>query len=258
MGVLPPPRQERQVSYRARDGVRLSIDLRDKLQAETWLTGHWDRQMSRVLAESLPRGGTFFDVGSNVGLASVTVAALCRDKGITAHAFEPAADNVAALRRNIAGNPALDIRVVDAAVSAVDGTSTLVFGAERGHHYLATDPGGGESSATVRTVTLDSYAEAHGIDTVDAMKIDVEGRELDVLEGADRLLAEGRIGLIVCEVEESHLRRVGRSKRELVGALVERGFSPSPLLPLSKRVRQVLRPAHVPLGGDVVFARMRG
>lgn len=47
--------------------------------------------------------------------------------------------------------------------------------------------------------TVDAELEKHGLDRLDVLKVDVEGQEIAVLEGADRALSEGRIDLILIE-----------------------------------------------------------
>jgi FkbM family methyltransferase len=54
-------------------------------------------------------------------------------------------------------------------------------------------------SYSVRTTTIDAYTLIHGIDHIDLLKIDVEGYDLHVLEGAQRMLDAQQIDLFVFE-----------------------------------------------------------
>ncbi|MHC4265896.1 MAG: FkbM family methyltransferase [Planctomycetota bacterium] len=47
--------------------------------------------------------------------------------------------------------------------------------------------------------TLDHYCQAHSIDSIDLLKMDVEGHELDVLKGSSRMIEERRIKLVSFE-----------------------------------------------------------
>lgn len=51
----------------------------------------------------------------------------------------------------------------------------------------------------VRLETLDSYCAGHDIERIDLLKLDVEGHELDVLEGGKRMFAEGRVQALMFE-----------------------------------------------------------
>jgi len=50
--------------------------------------------------------------------------------------------------------------------------------------------------------TLDDWLDASSIERVDLVKIDVEGAELDVLRGAARSLASGKIAALIVEFNE--------------------------------------------------------
>ena len=65
--------------------------------------------------------------------------------------------------------------------------------------------GQGENSETVELTTLDNFCEQQGIQKLDLLKLDVEGHELSVLEGAERMLAAGRIEVIQFEFSVANL-----------------------------------------------------
>ncbi len=58
-------------------------------------------------------------------------------------------------------------------------------------------------SVAVRLTTLDAYCSGNSLDRIEVIKIDVEGHEPEVLQGATRMLDERRIGVIIIE-EDSH------------------------------------------------------
>lgn len=60
-------------------------------------------------------------------------------------------------------------------------------------------------SYKVKTVTLDNYAESHGIKKIDLLKIDAEGHELKVLLGAKKLIESGAIAMIQFEFGEQQI-----------------------------------------------------
>jgi FkbM family methyltransferase len=47
--------------------------------------------------------------------------------------------------------------------------------------------------------TLDHYCAEHGIPTIDLLKIDTEGFEINVLKGAEQMMRQGKIAFIYCE-----------------------------------------------------------
>ncbi|OAN69009.1 hypothetical protein A8B82_04900 [Sulfitobacter sp. EhC04] len=64
-----------------------------------------------------------------------------------------------------------------------------------------------DRTLTVETQRLDDYCEANGIEEIDILKIDVEGHELAVLKGAERMFAEGRIRVVAYEIGPHQMSR---------------------------------------------------
>lgn len=71
----------------------------------------------------------------------------------------------------------------------------------------------------MRVRTLDDTLAAHGIDHVDFIKLDAEGGELGVLQGAKRLLQTAPRPAILAEVEDIRTRPWGYAAREIMRLL---------------------------------------
>lgn len=171
---------------------------------------HAEREVVSDLAHllrDLPPPTTVVDVGANVGL--VTTALLRRFPGATVHAFEPTPETAAVLRTRLGGDPRVVINEVALAATAgtasfrVDqhthggGSNSLLAHTENFATRASTDR---YRSVEVATTTLDAYVAERGIERVDLVKLDVEGAELQVLEGAAGLLARSAIDVIASEV----------------------------------------------------------
>ena len=128
-------------------------------------------------------GDHFVDVGANVGIFSTLVGTRIPGVRITAvEPFPPVREDLVA---NLALND-LTITVVDAAVSDVAGEATFEVLDRDVLNRLAPEGGGG-TGITVPVTTLD---ELVGGDPPALVKIDVEGSELLVMQGARRLLSD--------------------------------------------------------------------
>ena len=68
------------------------------------------------------------------------------------------------------------------------------------------------SEINVQTQTLDSFCLDKKIETIDVLKIDTEGNELNVLKGAKRLLSENKINLIYTEISETKKKFLEKEK----------------------------------------------
>ncbi|WP_353932707.1 FkbM family methyltransferase [Okeanomitos corallinicola TIOX110] len=91
----------------------------------------------------------------------------------------------------------------------------------------------------LETTTLDTFCQAEGIDSIDFLQIDVQGADLEVLQGASEILSRGVLGIQI-EVEFSplylnqplfadvdiHLRKNGFQLFELASAYCARASSP--------------------------------
>ena len=129
-----------------------------------------------IWREWLRQGDAFLDVGSNVGL----YALLAAGRGCAVTAVEPAVDMAQRLRRNLELNSFADVTVREVALMNRPGMVNLV--GPDPNRRAATSSGVGSLVAT----TVD---ELIGDGSLRGMKIDVEGNERLVLEGASRLLA---------------------------------------------------------------------
>ena len=142
----------------------------------------WDRLERRALAPLLGPGSVLVDVGANAGGYVFWAASLHGGTG-RALAFEPDPALARQLRWNVAANAAEDrIAVVEAAVAAEPGTGTLLPGiGNSGENRLAVDHVGEGEGTSVRVVALADAVREAGLVRIDCLKVDVEGREADVL-----------------------------------------------------------------------------
>lgn len=130
-------------------------------------------------------GGTVLDIGANVGEVSI----LFRQLGATVHAFEPDPAEFACLEANADSL----VRPYQSALWNETGTATLFLANGTGDTSLLT-PVKSDSETVVKTTTLDDWAERNlqpGV-LVDLLKLEAEGAEPEILEGAERLLARVR------------------------------------------------------------------
>jgi FkbM family methyltransferase len=84
---------------------------------------------------------------------------------------------------------------------------------------------------TVRAVTLDDFCTEMAIDWIDLLKIDVEGLEVEVLQGATGLIRAGRIGRVIFEISLDPLAGTGRTGEDVLQAVSSMGMDISRILP---------------------------
>jgi FkbM family methyltransferase len=197
-------------------GMRLRLDLRESLQRD-FLFGLYDQRELGLMRRFLEPGGDMVDVGAHVGMYSVAAALAVRGRGRVL-AFEPNPAARRQLEANVALNGCDNVLVSAAAVAAEPGEALL-------HVPATSDPsfsslGGGRFAegepVRVPTTTLDAEVGAAGLSPA-FVKVDVEGAELGVLDGAERTLASRPVLLV--EVGDATARPVAER-------LAARGYEP--------------------------------
>lgn len=137
------------------------------------------------------RGGTFLDIGANVGFITVRAARRLGARGRVI-AFEPHPVRFDYLQRNVKLNDLSNVRCIDCALGAEEGVAKLydvnpTLG-PRPLDVTLTSPSGGRNFQ-VRVRTADAVlAELGEPSDISLVKIDVEGFESEVLKGMSRTL----------------------------------------------------------------------
>jgi len=180
----------------------------------------WDPMLLSWAGDYVSSGDVVWDIGANVGAFTVP-AAVKSGTGLVL-AVEPDPFLAGLLRRTTEdqGNRDLNIRVLGAAVSDRDGVAELMI-SSRGRAFNSLSEAGGRYTmggergrVLVPTVTLDTLLDSQSPPSI--LKIDVEGAEGLVLNGATRLLATVRPRVLI---------EVGQEQAESVTAsLLSHGF----------------------------------
>lgn len=133
--------------------------------------------------------GVFIDVGANLGKYTIMMARRFKDKGLVI-GIEPEHHTLELLRKNIKINKLKNVFVVGKACSSKNGKSTFYLEGTTysgGTHSLKKDKHH-VGKTRIDVETLDSIVSRLKIKRVDLIKIDVEGSEIDVLKGAQKIL----------------------------------------------------------------------
>jgi len=146
-----------------------------------------------------------FDVGANRGDVTAKYSAMF--PGVNIYAFEPFAETFAILNQRFADNT--NITCYDMAVAADNNFREFYVNRNVDTNSLYKPNSIGISSdkqvenlsvIQVKCTSLDEFCEKNNIDSIDILKMDIQGGELDALKGAHKLLSEKKIKLIYSEV----------------------------------------------------------
>lgn len=163
----------------------------------------------RIWATLAPGSKTIFDVGSNVGVYALAAKALAPVARVVA--FEP----LERMRRRLVDNAALngfEIEAAQLAVSDRTGVASL-YDVDRQIFSMASldrvPRGKGEVVLReVNVVRLDDYCAGHGIESIDLLKVDIEGHEPAALRGMGELLGVARPTMLIEVLTDEAAREV--------------------------------------------------
>lgn len=192
-------------------GLRYPIQLpQDK---GVW-TGTYEVEFAEALSGATPTGAVCFDIGGWHGYFGGVMA---RSGAARVYVFEPLPENCERIRRLIALNPELDIRLVEAAVADRPGTTVFEIMAQGSMGKLSESSfdreNRGSRQIDVRVVALDELVADGRVEAPALMKVDVEGAEALVLRGAREVLRTHRPTLFI-EVHSPELAQECRALLE--------------------------------------------
>jgi FkbM family methyltransferase len=178
-----------------------------------------DRRERKLYRQLIRPGMTVVDIGANIGVYTRYFSGLAGPSG-SVHAFEPAPPNFKRLQEN-AGHLA-NARLNHAAVGDRRGIIKLYVSDELNVDHRTFDSGDGRSSIDVPVVCLDEYFPPG--QRVDLLKIDVQGYELSVLQGAERILKENRDIKVLMEFWPYGLSKASVAPADVLKLLQSLGF----------------------------------
>jgi len=199
-------------------------DLREPIAFHLLINGVYEPEVQDLLFRALPAGGVFIDVGANIGTFTIPAAKHVGPSGKVV-AIEASPNVFSVLQKNVALNNMSNVQLVCAAAGA-NNDEARFYPAPSDHFGMGSRaPQFNATPISVPCVTPDSLVRKFGLPSVDLVKIDVEGFELDVLKGAIELLGRERPPLVIfefCDWAEARMSRdnLGAAQR----FLMDRGF----------------------------------
>ena len=202
-------------------GETATIDLGDRIQRLMWGAAY-EPDVRKCLAALLRPGDTFVDVGAHIGFFSLLASSLVGSQG-KVYAFEADATLFQTLHSNALEYPWLvpSLRAVWNKSGSVTFSNPRQAG-ESGWGKLAAVRNEGHT-ASVQAISLDDWHESVGSPPIRLIKIDAEGSEPFILEGARRIIASTQPYLII-ELNDNLLREVGQTRAIIADSLREQAY----------------------------------
>jgi FkbM family methyltransferase len=181
----------------------------------------------------LPLGGTHFDVGANYGFQTFGMINKLKNKKIKYFLFEPNIDCHNCHNKTATLHPNENIINHPIAITSFNGSA---------HFFYCKEYSGGgtvyntselneknlhksvNNSYEVSCTVLDTVLLEQNINSIDLLKIDVEGSEYKILEGANTALSKGIIKAAYIEINTEALENHGSSPKEIFNLLENNNY----------------------------------
>lgn len=175
-------------SLRTPGEALVELEFAETLGWHSLIYGLFERAELSWLVSQPYHNAVVIDVGANVGLFS---CALAKTPGVrSVWAIEPLPRNIERLKRSLQLNDITNVKLLPYALGSASGVADLQLACDSAFaslHTVHKSMGTGEAT-TVAVEPLDKIWSEAGRPHVAAIKIDVEGAELSVLQGATVLL----------------------------------------------------------------------
>jgi len=209
------------------DGLRIYVYPGNEISAAVFLTGLYEPNEFFWLDKALEPGDTFIDIGANMGLYSLFAARKVGPSGLVV-AIEPSSRDFERLRSHVELNGLTNVYLLQIAASNHKGEARLLVACDKraGHNtlgYFGYHRVFPKTIEIVRLERVDEIVQLMGLQKVDFLKLDVEGAEFHVLEGAQDTLRIFR-PTILLELSDRTLRHQGCHSGQIWDLLVQEGY----------------------------------
>lgn len=206
------------------NGAQMRLNLKEFIQRQMFI-GAYEPVQTGWFKECLGTGDVFVDIGASFGHYTTLAAALVGPCG-KVFAFEPSPVATKVLEDAINESELLNVVLTKSAVGRRNDTIELYMPSTTPNLHspsiIKSDPH--FTPIQIPVISLDTFAPFATLQSINLMKIDVEGYEPDVLKGMNRLLSEKRIKNIFCEFNSGWLERNFTTPGELLEQILSFGF----------------------------------
>lgn len=215
--------------YEFQPGLWMRLNARDMIQQTILLEGIWDPALTGFIETSLKPGDVFIDVGAHVGYFTLLAARRVTEAG-TVLSIEPNPAALEQLHQNVDRSRLKNVLIAHTACGDSYESVRLYLHTESNSSMasLSAANATGGIEVDVACSTLDDLCAERGVTRAHLIKIDVEGAELSVLRGMDRILREMR-PIIVLELESRLLSAFGASTEVILALLAAYDYRVAPL-----------------------------
>jgi FkbM family methyltransferase len=195
---------------------RMALDTSEYIQSHLYLFNSFEPSTIKCIGKLVKPDDIIIDIGANIGYLSLNFAAHLDSSGIV-YSFEPERKNYNSLIENISLNKGLNIKPIKKALSNFDGKIKLYISKDNNqgsHSTIYNDQILSENYEEIEALKLDDFIKNERLLKIDFVKIDVEGAEVEVLEGMSSTMQNFK-PIILIEMNNTIQNLRGVSTREI-------------------------------------------
>jgi FkbM family methyltransferase len=179
----------------------------------------WDLERIKGRLETFPldsfheadigTSDVYYEIGANIGLNSLIMAASLDCSSITVVAFEPDLANILTLSKNVSLNGLENVLIVPIGLSDASGVTKFFLDSEsprsgQGGHSMEYIPSVHRAATHIPVMTLDHAIAQFKLESPTLVSLDVEGHEENVLIGMKETLKKRTIRMLIVEIDETY------------------------------------------------------
>lgn len=222
--LIAPEYLYRKPSYRnyEKDGIKMNLDISNLVDHFIYFSFP-DVAINNFISRLKPTD-QIIDVGTNIGYTTLQFSKACQRGNVIS--VEPSPSLFKTLTNHLHLNSASNVSAFNIGLAEKEKTAKLYQVSENnsGMNRILDDPAGLSASESIILKTLDQLVEETKTERVNAIKIDVEGYELNVLKGAYQTLKNKKPMLLV-EVDDFNLKQQNASVKEMFELLASLDYS---------------------------------
>ncbi|MFZ1808151.1 MAG: FkbM family methyltransferase [Cyclobacteriaceae bacterium] len=219
--LVPNPYQYDAGSIRLinRNNIKMKVDISDYIGHYLYF-GFRDVDLNRLFNLCF-EGSNVLDIGTNIGWVAHNLARISKTGKV--FGFEPDPMNYDRCAENCVLNSLENLVIFPWGLGSANATIGMEIRTPSNFGGNRIAPSGAKNSRGVLIKRLDDVASIQELSKIDLIKIDVEGYELKVLQGAEKTLIKHRPVLFI-EIDDNNLKDQNDSATALIQTLVNLGY----------------------------------
>jgi len=215
--------KDKEVASKIFFDLKMLLTLKDWVQFNLFIYGQYENKESKLFRKLCLKESVIFDIGANVGYFSLIAGKTNKNNRV--YSFEPVSRTFERATTNINLNKLTNIFLHKKIISNSTELASINIGNDSNwgmsslvhHEHLSGDV------EKVESITLDNFVKEQKIDRLDIVKIDVEGFELNVLQGMEETLIRYK-PIILIEILDQNLNANNHKPADIYNFLWEMGY----------------------------------